>query len=303
MKKATLAILAVLLFAAACGQTDIKAPDGKNSGTDPYQPVVNHDPAKEEKVFDTKGNSIPGDGLLTFDTVTKVRVLPFPGSPVLVTDKYFTFLYGASDAVGAKKIVSLLEKEKIQTIDYVILATSADSEVTGALALLNSKLKITNFGLMPGIGSDIYKSLQDEMFKKMQMHEYERAGGKWMLNGCTFEVLYPMTPDIANDPKGEGTCVMRLEKNGVSAILSGQMSDSVERKLLERKKIAQTTYIVITASDVVGSLSGEFIDTAKPEKIIVGLGDGKVPAQSGISIQTVNESEPVTFILGKPKQD
>lgn len=302
MKKSILAVLAVMLLAAACGKTETQPLDKKDVNN-PYQPVVNHDPAKEEKIVDTKGNSIPGDGLVTFDTVTTVRILALPGSPVLVTDKYFTFLYGASDSKGAKKILELLDREKIQSIDYVILATSTDAEVSGAMALLNSKVRVANFGLMPGIQSARYEEMIDEMVKRMQMHEFERAGGKWMLNGCTFEVLYPMTPDIANNPKGEGTCIMRIEKDGVSAILTGQMDDLVEKRLLERNKIVPTTFVVITDGGAVGSLSGEFLEKTKPEKLFMGFGNSSVPDHQGISTQKVRESETASFILGKSKKD
>jgi hypothetical protein len=300
MKKIILALLAVMLLAAACGKTETSTLD-KNDPNNPYQPVANHDPSKVEKIVDTKGNSIPGDGMVTFDTVTKVRILALPGSPVLVTDKYFTFLFGASNAIGIKNIVALLEKEKIQTIDYVILSTNSDDEVSGVMELMKSKVKVGNFGLLEGIQSDSYMSMLKTMREKMQMNEFEKAGGKWILNGCMFEVLYPMTSDIAGDPDSTKTCIMRLEKDGVSMILTGQMDELIEKKLLERNKITQSTYIVATNGAPKGSLSQEFLDVAKPEKIFIGQVPNVTPQRFGIQTQTIENNQPMSFVLGKNK--
>lgn len=297
MRKITLALIAILLLATGCGQSSQPANEDKVGKNDPYQPVENHDLAKQENPVEKNSNLIPGKGLETFDTVTTVKVLDLPGSPVLVTDKYFTMLYGASDAKGAAKIIDILKKEKIEYLDYVIMSTTSPTEIAGVLAILNSKVNVGTYGLIRGIQADSYKSLLDTLNKKMAMFEFENAGGKWQINGCTFEILYPMTSDVANDEKAEKTCILRLERDGVSAVLTGNITEDIQKKLLERGKIKPTTYIVATSGN--GSLTKEFVDAAKPEKVIIGY-DSNISARgSGIDVQQVKNSGVVPFILGK----
>lgn len=297
MRKIMLALIAILLFATGCGQSSQQANEDKVVKNDPYQPVENHDPAKEERPVEKNSNLIPGKGLATFDTITTVKVLDLPGSPVLVTDKYFTMLYGASDAKGAAKIVDILKKEKIEYLDYVIMSTTSPTEIAGVLAILNSKVNVGTYGLIRGIQADSYKSLLDTLNKKMAMFEFENAGGKWQINGCTFEILYPMTSDVANDEKAEKTCILRLERDDVSAVLTGNITEDIQKKLLERGKIKPTTYIVATSGN--GSLTKEFIDAAKPEKVIIGYDSDLSARGAGTDVQQVKNSGVVSFILGK----
>lgn len=297
MRKITLALIAILLFATGCGQSSQQANEDKVVKNDPYQPVENHDPAKEERPVEKNSNLIPGKGLATFDTITTVKVLDLPGSPVLVTDKYFTMLYGASDAKGAAKIVDILKKEKIEYLDYVIMSTTSPTEIAGVLAILNSKVNVGTYGLIRGIQADSYKSLLDTLNKKMAMFEFENAGGKWMINGCTFEILYPMTSDVANDEHAEKTCIMRLERDGVSAILTGNITEKIEQKLLDRGKIKLTSYIVVTGGN--GSLTQEFVEAVKPEKIIVGYDSKLLSGDFGVETLQVKNSNSASFVLGK----
>lgn len=297
MRKFTLSLIAILLLASGCGQSSQPANEDKVVKNDPYHPVENYDPAKVDKPIEKNSNLIPGDGMVTFDTVTTVKVLDLPGSPVLVTDKYFNMLYGASDAKGAAKIVDILKKDKIDRLDYVILATTSPSEVAGALVLINSNVNVGTFGLIRGIQTDNYKSLIDALNKKMVMFEFENAGGKWMINGCTFEILYPMTSDVANDEHAEKTCVMRLERDGVSAILTGNITEKIEQKLLERGKIEPTSYIVVTGGN--GSLTQEFVEAVKPEKVIVGYDSKLLSGVSGVETLQVKDSNAASFVLGK----
>lgn len=298
MRKSTLALIAILLLASGCGQQSVNEnKNGQQGNNDPYQPVENYDPAKVEKPVEKNSNLIPGDGMATFDTTTMVKVLDLPGSPVLVTDKYFNMLYGASDAKGAVKIVDILKKDKVDHLDYVILATTSPSEVAGALVLVNSKINVGTYGLIRGIQADNYKSLIDTLSKKMIMFEFENAGGKWKINGCTFEILYPMTSDVANDEYAEKTCVMRLERDGVSVILTGNITEKIEQKLLDRGKIKPSTYIVVTGGN--GLLTKEFIEAAKPEKVIVGYGSQLLSGDFGVDTVQVKESNAASFVLGK----
>lgn len=299
MKKITFVLLAMLLVATGCGQSTQPETDNQQSKNDPYQPTKNYDPSKEEKPVEKNSNLIPGDGLETFDTLTTVKVLDLPGSPVLVTDKYFNMLFGASDAKSTAKIVDILKKEKIAYLDYVILATSSPSEIAGATALVNAKVNVGTYGLIRGIETDAYKGMLQAFSDKMIMFEYENAGGKWQINGCTFEILYPMTSDVANDERAQKTCIMRLERDGVSAILTGQITEEIEKKLLERGKVKPSTYIVATNGAPNGSLSQEFIDQAKPEKVIIGYNTDVSPKGLSVKTQQVKDSGIVSFILGK----
>lgn len=299
MKKITFALLAILLLATGCGQSAQPAKDSQQGKNDPYQPIKNYDPSKEEKPVEKNNNLIPGEGLETFDTITTVKVLDLPGSPVLVTDKYFNLLFGASDAKSTPKIADILKKEKITSLDYVILATSSPSEIAGALALVNAKVNVGTYGLIRGIETDTYKSMLQAFNDKMIMFEYENAGGKWQINGCTFEILYPMSSDVANNEYALKTCVMRLERDGVSVILTGQITEEIEKKLLERGKIKPSTYVVATNGAPRGSLSDEFINAVKPEKVIIGYSADVSSKSLSVKTQKVKDSGIVSFILGK----
>lgn len=291
----TLLALVVMVLLAGCGSAGNVA-DGKKDRNDPYNPVQSHNPNLSDEVKPNQ-NLIPGKGGETFESQTNIEVLALPGSPVLITDKYFNILYGSSDKDGAKKIIEILKKKKIEYLNHVIVPSSSPETISGMSELL-TKAKIEFLDILSGSDSIELKNVTKIAADNSIVTQPAIAGSKWAINGVEFEILYPMTIDMSDDDTTARTCVMRIEKDGVSAILTGDINETICKKLIERGKLVPTTYVIATNGAPADSITREFLDAVKPEKVIVGMRTAEAGGL-GVETQSVKKSGTVVIPMDK----
>lgn len=272
MKK-TIIVVAVLMLLAGCGGTSNVDTDEKGHASkyDPYNPIQNHDPKTSDTTVKENHNSIPGQGQETFKTATDVRVLDLPGSPVWIKDKYFNVLFGASDKDGGKKLLDMLIKEKVEMIDYLFIPSTNPETFEGLAQLVGQKkLHISKIGTIGATSSlelrNTMKLAQDNMIATENLS----AGAKWQLNDMMFDVLYPMSADVSSEIGAVNTCVVRISKGDWSAILTGEMTEEIGQKLIARGKLSPTSVVIATNGAPSGSLSREFLDAVKADRVIAG---------------------------------
>ena len=272
MKK-TIIVAAVLMLLAGCGGTNTTdtGDKGHASKYDPYNPVQNHDPKTGDTTVKENHNSIPGQGQETFKTATEVRLLDLPGSPVWIKDKYFNVLFGASDKDGGKKLLDMLTKEKVEMIDYVFIPSTNPETFEGLAQLVGQKkLHISKIGIISATGSQALRNIAKLVQDNMITTENLSAGAKWQLNDMMFDVLYPMSADVSSDTGAVNTCVVRISKGNWSAILTGEMTEEIGQKLIERGKLSPTSVVIATNGAPSGSLSRDFLDAVKADRIVAG---------------------------------
>lgn len=295
MRKLLIALVVMVLL-SGCGSTG-NVTDEKKDKYDPYDPVQSHNPNLSDKVKPNQ-NLIPGNGGETFESQTNIEVLALPGSPVLITDKYFNILYGSSDKTGAKKIIDLLKQKKIEYLNYVIVP-SANPETISGMSELLGKVRVEFLDVLSGSDSADLRNVSKVAADKSIVTQPAMAGSKWAINGVEFDILYPMTIDMADNDTTARTCVVRIEKDGVSAILTGDINETICKKLVERGKLVPSTYVVATNGAPAGSITKEFLDIVKPEKVIVGM---RTADAGGLKVETQSVKKSGTVVIPLDKK-
>lgn len=295
MRKLLLAFVVMVLL-AGCGSAGNVA-DEKKDKYDPYNPVQSHNPNLSDEVKPNQ-NLIPGKGGETFESQTNIEVLALPGSPVLITDKYFNILYGSSDKTGAKKIIEILKQKKIEYLNYVIVP-SANPETISGMSELLGKVRVEFLDVLSGSDSADLKNVVKIATDNSIVTQPAMAGSKWAINGVEFDILYPMTIDMSDNDTTARTCVIRIEKDGISAILTGDINETICKKLIERGKLVPSTYVVATNGAPAGSITKEFLDIVKPEKVIVGM---RTVDAGGLRVETQSVQKSGTVVIPLDKK-
>lgn len=291
MRKLLIAFVMMVLL-AGCGATEKVVQEKKDNKYDPYNPVQNYNPNLSEEVKPNQ-NLIPGKGSETFESQTNIEVLALPGSPVLITDKYFNVLYGSSDKTGAKKIIDILKQKKIEYLNYVIVP-SANPETISGMSELLGKVRVEFLDILSSSDSADLRNVSKIAADNSIVTQPVMAGSKWAINGVEFDILYPMTIDMSYNDTTARTCVVRIEKDGVSAILTGDINETICKKLIERGKLAPSTYVVATNGAPANSITKEFLDIVKPEKVIVGM---RTVDAGGFRVETQSVKKSGTVVI------
>lgn len=213
---------------------------------------------------------IPGDNPVKVASTLRVHVLPLPGNPVLIEDGTFAILFGASNQESGEKVVEYLKDHEIKGISNLIIPSCNPETFMGSIDVIKNMPTFTVSGFnhidRAGNINQVFKTASaNKTFKQNRS-----AGAIWMENDTTFEVLYPMNSDLSEKPS-DSTMVIRFQKGDISFLLTGDIDEKVEQKLLARGKLRPTDIIIATNGATFGSMSESFINAMNPSEIIVGL--------------------------------
>jgi competence protein ComEC len=184
------------------------------------------------------------------------------GLSVLVRTKNHQLLYdtGAGNANGFSRGTSTLAPAlnalQIKYLDKVIIS-HGDNDHYGGLDGLKKSIKIGQIEASS-------ESLQ-EQFKEC------KQGDSWVWDGVRFSYLWP--DHEISSKKNDRSCVLRIEADGKSVLLTGDISKNSEYPLIEKygKKI-QSDILVVPHHGSKTSSSIEFLNVVKPKIAIVSNG-------------------------------
>ncbi|HET7845611.1 MAG TPA: DNA internalization-related competence protein ComEC/Rec2, partial [Xanthomonadales bacterium] len=96
------------------------------------------------------------------------------------------------------------------------------------------------------------------------------AGESWTWDGVRFELLHPPPafPDLGND----SSCVLRVASGRAAALLPGDLSAEMERRLVQQGRIAPATLLLVPHHGSAGSSSAELLDAVRPAIAIASAG-------------------------------
>jgi competence protein ComEC len=152
------------------------------------------------------------------------------GNAVLVRTAQHSLLYDAgpryspeSDA-GHRVLVPLLAQAG-ERLDGLVLSHRDSDHTGGAAAVLAMQ------GPVP-----LWSSLEaDHPLLRGRANQRCEAGQRWVWDGVQFEVLHPLAEDHASARQSNAlSCVLRIQGQGGSALLAGDIEAPQERALLAR---------------------------------------------------------------------
>lgn len=193
----------------------------------------------------------------------RMRVAMFDvgqGLSVLVRTRRHTLLYdtGAGNdkgfSRGASAIVPALRAAQVGKLDKVVIS-HADNDHSGGLPAIQEQMPIGSLQAsypMPGATSC-------------------RKGMAWIWDGVHFEYLWPAADTGGSD--NDNSCVLRIEANGRSIILTGDISERTESQLLAQQGVRLSSEIIVAPHHGSRtSSSASFLQAVKPKLALVSSG-------------------------------
>lgn len=184
------------------------------------------------------------------------------GLSVLVRTQHHQLLYdtGAGNASGFSRgsstLVPALNALQISYLDKVVIS-HGDNDHAGGLQGLKKSITI-------GRLEASHLALHEPVFECQQ-------GQSWQWDGVQFSYLWP-NKDIA-EKTNDRSCVLRIEANGRSVLLTGDISKNSESALLEQYGTAlHSDIIVVPHHGSKTSSSMVFLQAVKPKMAIVSSG-------------------------------
>ncbi len=189
-----------------------------------------------------------GQGLATV-VRTSDRTLVFDSGPG----------FGSGFNVGSTVLVPFLRAQGIERVDLLLLS-HADRDHTGGAAGLMERIPVGRIlsGEPQALG--------------IAGAEACRAGQTWDWSGVRFRLLHPNgTGESGND----ASCVLRVEAGGRSVLLTGDITQAMERRLTQdRPQELPSDVLVAGHHGSATSTSRTFLDAVAPRLVLYAAGYG-----------------------------
>lgn len=186
------------------------------------------------------------------------------GLSVLVRTAHHVLLYDTGPSVrdgfdaGERVVVPGLHALGVRRLERVVVS-HADNDHAGGLAAVGQVFALTDIAAPEGAPLPATRSCV--------------AGDAWEWDGVRLSVLHPPPyfPYLGN----EASCVLRIEAEGATALITGDIGEVVERGLLRRDRAAVRADVVLVAHHgSAGSSDPGFIAATGARHAVVSSGHG-----------------------------
>ncbi|MER1959225.1 MAG: S-layer homology domain-containing protein [Solibacillus sp.] len=182
-----------------------------------------------------------------------------------------TMLIDASTKEYGDTVIAYLKAQNVKRLDYVV-ATHPDADHIGGLTAV---MKAFEVGEFINSGKDhttvTYESLLETVLAKNIRYTEPIAGDLIALDSAL--KVQVLAVDAKNTENNDASIVLKLTYNGVSFLLTGDVSSKIEQQLMQKYDVSAT--ILKTGhhgSSTSSALS--FLQKVKPQAIILSYGAG-----------------------------
>lgn len=214
----------------------------------------------------------PGDAL-------QITVLDVgQGSCVFIRDEEHAFLIDAgsssSEDVGIRRILPFLRHQGVRHLDALILTHADSDHYSGMEELLQDPALSVGCLAMTACSAEdeeLNFLRRDAEMSGVSVRVLEE-GDRWKAGKSRFRCCYPDAEEqerFAKVDKNETSLVIRLEREGFSAVFPGDLGEEGERCLLEREGAGQADLLVVGHHGSRGSSSEAFLHKVLPRYAVI----------------------------------
>ncbi len=163
--------------------------------------------------------------------------------------------FGTSDS-GSRVLVPYLQSQGIKQVDTLVLSHNHHDHTGGAISLLNA---------MP-----VGEIFIGEPVKGIENAKHCLSEISWQWSGIEFAFLYPDIPEARGN---DSSCVLQVRVGAHRLLLTGDIEQYAEEKLLEKSKdLLKSTILVAPHHGSSTSSGAEFLSAVKAEFVLFPVG-------------------------------
>jgi competence protein ComEC len=174
--------------------------------------------------------------------------------------------------IGEDVVAPYLWDRGMRSVDIVALSHAHDDHIGGLPALVaDFHPRELWTGATPD--SPAWCRLRDEAARQGVKVMPLEAPRRFAMGRADIEVLAPLADYMPNDtPKNNDSLVLRIRYGSRSFLLTGDVEQPVERRMLEENEIRPTDVLKVAHHGSRTSSTEEFLDAAKPVFAIISVG-------------------------------
>ena len=194
------------------------------------------------------------------DTLRVILLDVGQGLSVVLRTRNHTLVYDTGPRfserfdAGAAVVAPFLRHRGVRAVDALVLSHRHEDHTGGAASLLD-RIPVRN--IVTNVSPWATGGRPCE------------AGRRWMWDGARFEVLHP--PRGRSDTGNEGSCVLRVTLGMSSVLLTGDMGEPSERKLLGRH-VLRSDLMLVPHHGSTTSSTPAFLDAIRPKLALLSAG-------------------------------
>lgn len=212
---------------------------------------------------------LPGFGVTAAEM--KVHFLDVgQGLSILVQTDGKNLLYDGGGRNAASFVVSYLEDQGVETLDYLISSHYDEDHLSGLVGCLN------RFSVGTVIGSDyvheskLYSSFMDAVSAKGLEVQYPAVGTMYVLGDAEFEVLAPRT--VSSTDSNNNSVVIRLINDEDSFLFTGDAEYTSEKEMCASGMDLNCDVLVLGHHGSATSTSWDFLAQTVPTYAVISCG-------------------------------
>ena len=191
------------------------------------------------------------------------------GNAILVQSGGQNLLYDGGDQSHADQVVSYLQQQNVQTIDYMISSHYDEDHLGGLVKCLNS-FEVSNvFGPDYVHTSNLFNTFMNTATANAIIVQYPSVGDTFDFGTGSFTVL---APDGISQNSNDNSLVIKLENGSNSFIFTGDAEETSEQDMISTGMNLDCDVLSVGHHGSASSTTWDFLEATSPSYAVISCG-------------------------------
>lgn len=207
----------------------------------------------------------------SFQTTMAVHFIDVgQGLSILVQSGGQNLLYDGGDQEHADNVVSYLQQQNVQNIDYMISSHYDEDHVSGLIDCMNTFPVSNVIGADYAQDSDVFTEFMDTAATKGLEVRYPFVGDSYSFGTGSFTILAPDGINAADS--NNNSVVIKLENGSTSFIFTGDAEEKSEQDMIKPDVNLDCDVLCVGHHGSSSSTSWDFLEATTPEYAVISCG-------------------------------
>lgn len=207
----------------------------------------------------------------SFQTTMAVHFIDVgQGLSILVQSGGQNLLYDGGDQEHADDVVSYLQQQNVQNIDYMISSHYDEDHVSGLIDCMNTFPVSNVIGADYAQDSDVFTEFMDTAATKGLEVRYPFVGDSYSFGTGSFTILAPDGINAADS--NNNSVVIKLENGSTSFIFTGDAEEKSEQDMIKPDVNLDCDVLCVGHHGSSSSTSWDFLEATTPSYAVISCG-------------------------------